>query len=251
MAKQKSFLKLEGAVGDISFRRSSKGYKAFQKQEVNRDEVYDSKGSVKLRRSQNEFTKAAAYGALIRKAFRPLAQNLKDKTFISRLQTLLLKVIKLDSSSLDDKDINDMLGPIVTGYEFNTREKMSLSYMGEYEVVVDRANNKVIIQIPAFVHPNYLQIVRNANHFRFVAQASVLDFQNSKIDKKESFSNTFDLSQVEIPQIELEMPLSSLQEGHLFVALGLEFFYHENNFEEKSNAGTTDSLQFVHVEELA
>ena len=122
--------------------------------------------------------------------------------------------------------------------------------MGEYEVEVDRVNNKVKIQIPEFEHPSYLKLVRNTNHVRFVAQASVLDFASNSFKKVVVFSERFDLANVQIPEVLLEMQLDNLTEGHLFVALGLEFFYHENNFSEKSNAGTTDSLQFVHVEEL-
>jgi hypothetical protein len=78
MAKQRSIIKLEGTLGDITFVKTADGYIAKERTSLNGARIKNDAGFQRTRENNAEFGTAAKTGKIIRAAFRPLYSGIAD-----------------------------------------------------------------------------------------------------------------------------------------------------------------------------
>lgn len=96
MARQKSVIKLEGAVGDLSFYKKSGKYYARTKGGVSGDRIKNDPAFVRTRENQQEFGRAGSAGKLLRTALREVIVHSKDGGMAARLTRWMMKVVHSD-----------------------------------------------------------------------------------------------------------------------------------------------------------
>ncbi len=99
MARQKSVIKLEGRIGDLSFCKSGGDYLARSKGGVNGDRIKNDPAFALTRENGEEFGRAGKASKLLRNALKVPVFKSADNRVASRLTTNLLKVIKADTTN--------------------------------------------------------------------------------------------------------------------------------------------------------
>lgn len=97
MAKQSSYIKLEGTIGDLSFykNRDSK-YIARRKGGVTKDRLLNDPRFERTRENMKEFSRAASAAKFLKNAFREIEIKSNGGKLHNRLYTLANKVLKTD-----------------------------------------------------------------------------------------------------------------------------------------------------------
>ena len=96
MARQSSFLKLEGTIGDVTFYKGANGSFARQKGGISKSRILNDPNFQRTRENLAEFAKAAAASQLLKNAFREITLRSKDLRTHNSLIALAMKVIKSD-----------------------------------------------------------------------------------------------------------------------------------------------------------
>lgn len=99
MARQKSIIKLDGTIGDITFYKSKDGYLAREKGGVPADRIKNDPAFQRTRENGSEFGRAGKSGKVLRNSIRALLQNSSDSRMVSRLTQQMVKVIQMDETN--------------------------------------------------------------------------------------------------------------------------------------------------------
>ena len=120
MARQESFIKLKGRVGDLSFYKSGGEYFARTKGGVDGERIRTDPRFERTRENGREFQRAVKAGKLLRDAFSERIFLTADRGMSGRLTSALSKVVKSDQESIrgERNVMNGELG-ILNGFEFN------------------------------------------------------------------------------------------------------------------------------------
>ncbi|GAA4306098.1 hypothetical protein GCM10023163_31100 [Aestuariibaculum suncheonense] len=121
MAKQTGIIKLKGALGDLSFYKTSDGHLARIKSGVDANKIATDPAFQRTRENGMEFGRAGKGGKVIRHAIRVLLQHARDKRVVSRLAKTLLAIIKTDPiNGRGDRTITAGNMHLLNKFEFNS-----------------------------------------------------------------------------------------------------------------------------------
>lgn len=249
MAIQESFIKLKGTVGDISFRKTKKGYTAFQKAKVNPNTLLNGKGSKHSRNLKQEFSRSVAYCKQLREVIRPVIQWCKDKTHMVRLNASILRAIREDIQMPEGERLFTEVGMFhLMGFDFNENSKLNTIVYEPLVTQLDFVTNKATLTIPEIVISEYFKLPEQANGFKFVICVAICDFANNTNRMVSAKSEMIDPNQAMLVETELSADLPADAKGYAITMLGVEFYRTINGFEEHLYDGGMDALQIVNVE---
>jgi hypothetical protein len=100
MARQVSFIKLKGRVGDLSFYKSGGEYLARTKGGVDGERIRTDPRFERTRENGREFQRSVKAGKLLRDAFSEHIFLTADRGMSGRLTSALSKVLKSDPESI-------------------------------------------------------------------------------------------------------------------------------------------------------
>lgn len=130
MARQKSFLKFTGRIGDVSFYKSPDGYMAREKGGVDGDRIATDPVFQRTRENGAEFGTAGRGGKLIRNSMMSLVKGASDRLAVGRFTKQLVKAVQEDGTSARGKrnllDGNLMLAE---GFDFNIDAKLGSTFL--------------------------------------------------------------------------------------------------------------------------
>src|SRR5690554_1302366 len=100
MARQASFLKIEGTIQDLSFYKGSDGaYYVRTKGGVSKKRINNDPAFKRTRENGQEFGEVARAGKLFRRALSDLVYNVKDRSITYRMMRVLAHVKNKDTVS--------------------------------------------------------------------------------------------------------------------------------------------------------
>ena len=157
MAKQRSIIKLEGTIGDITFFKSRDGYLAKEISRVPKHRILNDPRFARTRENMQEFTRASQAAKLLRSALREGIQYAKDNRMVSRLFKSMMEVIKLDASSpRGQRNVIDGEVKLLEGFEFNINSTSDNTIGMAFATVLDRSTGNFSVILPDFVPTKHI-----------------------------------------------------------------------------------------------
>lgn len=224
MAKQKSIIKLEGTIGDISFYKTKDGYIARESGGVSADRVANDPQFQRTRENGAEFGRAGKAGKVLRNALRQIIQNTADNRMVSRMTKEMVRVIQADL--VNDRGLRNVLDgelELLTGFDFNAQGLISTTIFAPYSASIDRPSGLLSIEFPPFDPAKGIVSVPKATHFRLKAAGAKVDFEKEEFATVASETEALPVKQLITDPILLECQLEENVSQPLFLALGIEF----------------------------
>lgn len=248
MAKQTSFVKLKGSMGDVTFVKTKDGYLAKQKTSMNGDRIANGESFARTRENNAEFGRAAGGVKLLRKAIKGLLSGTKDSTVTARLMKEMVKVVKTDITS-DRGQRNIVNGEIemLRGFEFNRNANLDSIVKAAYTMAIDRVTGKLEINIPTLIPMNHIDIPEGTTHFAIVSAGVDADFENDAYTEATSSSGILLWDGNDVGPVKLTNQLAANSTHSLILVLGVQFYQQVNGGNYALNNAGFNPLTIVKV----
>jgi len=249
MARQKSIIKLEGTIGDISFYKSKDGYIAREKTSISPERIANDPAFARTRENGAEFGRAGKASKLIRTAFQPLLTTTKDARMVSRLTTLLVKVLQGDLinkrglRTVQDGDLE-----LLRNFDFNINGKLSTILYAPFTTSVDRVAGELEITLPAFIPADTVVAPSGATHFKILTGGAEVDFENSISIKDIQSSPIIPWDDTVSALTTYTAALTPNTTLPLFQVLGVEFYQDVNGTMYPLRTGANNAMAIVNID---
>jgi hypothetical protein len=249
MARQKGIIKLDGTIGDLTFYKSKEGYLAREKGGVPADRIANDPAFQRTRENGAEFGRAGKAGKLLRTSIRGLLQNSSDSKMVSRLTTLMLKVIQEDAVNPRGlRNVIDGEAELVQGFDFNINGKLGTTIYAPFTSTIDRAAGTLVVNLASFVPLNMIAAPGGSTHFKLISAGAEIDFENEVFvaDAQETAILPWDA--VGTAVINLSNAVTANSAHPLFLVLGIEFYQQVNGQMYPLKNGAFNALNVVKVD---
>ncbi|MFC0319870.1 MULTISPECIES: hypothetical protein [Olivibacter] len=255
MARQKSFVKLEGRIGDLTFYKTKDGYQAREKGGVSASRIASDPKFQRTRENNAEFGRANASAKKLRDAFRAFIQLTSDSRMPNRLNSRMMRVLKADAVSDrgERKILDENLG-ILNRFSFNAAALLSNTLFEKVESVIDRSTGTGGVSLKALDPAVKIAKPAGATHFQFSAALAAVDFSAG-----EESDYAFDMQEsdlwplnalIEATELSTSLAPASIGELPLFLGFGVSFYQEVNGKHYPLNNGAFNSLSIVKIDTI-
>jgi hypothetical protein len=249
MARQDGVIKLTGQMGGISFYKSRDGHLVRLKSGVDGERIKNDPAFARTRENGAEFGRAGASSKLLRTAFRTLILAVADGRMASRLTRQMMRVIQADATSTrGERNVIDGEAELLRGFEFNENGRVDKTFFAPYTSVIDRTSGTLSVDIPEFIPANMIAAPPGSTHFRFIAGAAEIDFEQGTYVASNSQSSDVLLSPAPLPALTLTQAVTPGSTKPLFLAFGIEFQQEVNGSLYPLRNGAFNALAIVAVD---
>jgi len=248
MAKNKSIIKIEGSIGDLTFYKKGNGYFVRSKGGVSKSKIMSDPAFIRTRENMNEFGHIAKSGKMFRRRFTLLLNKAKDKNVRNRMSSLLSKIKNSDSSSERGKrrvgiGLQSNEGKqLFAGFDFN--EKAPLGLILHHDFSLDEATGK--IEMADFIPNEYLNVPEGATHVKFSSAMLNFDFDSYAGDLKISPPDMMAIDH-QTHQVSLTPSSVPVGTGQVFYFMLIEFFQEVNGQFYALHNGAFNVLNLIKV----
>jgi hypothetical protein len=249
-AKQRGDRQLKGSIGGVTYQRRKDGsYIAYEKVESPAKKIASHPNYLMTRQNFAEFGRAGRAGKLTRDAIRSVMKLAGDGGSIPRLLTAFLKIVKADPVN-DRGERTVSAGPIgmLEGFDFNITAPLSIVMATPFTTTVDRVAGTVKVDIPGFIPGQFIKSPNGATHFKIIAAALELNFDEGKFSSNAKSSADLFCGNDPLPAISLETAFPANSHFPLFVLVGIEFRQLINGKYYPITAGSSTALKLVSVD---
>ena len=251
MAKQSSFIKINGTIQDLTFFKSGDGHMVKAKSAISASKIKNDPKFARTRENMAEFAHAAHINKTIRASVRSLIEKAKDRHSFSRFSAKLMEVVKSDMGS-DRGERKAFFGTmnILQGFEFNAIGKLGATLYGAISYQIDVAN-KIALAKGKFFPGEDLKSPMNSTHFRITQALLFIDLQDP-VQQEVAISAT-PMTKIEMTQynLNLESEVGIDITGKFgFQFILIEFFQEVNGKFYLLKNGAHNCLQLTNVAQL-
>lgn len=248
MGKQLGILPISATMDNMTFYKTKDGMKVKKQSKISKDAIMNGDSFVRTRENFSDFGTAGKAGQLVRLAFRSIINACKDHRVVSRLQTLMVKVVKADAVNLRGKrNVVDGELEKLVGFDFNRKATLATVLNTDLTVAFDRVNGNVDITVPSFIPVKKLVKPQDATHYKVVSAASALDFVNGKFISKDFESGYLPLDNNPTAEIDIVHQLPANGTDPMIAVLGIQFFMVEHGVQYELKTHEFNALSIVNV----
>lgn len=250
MAQQKSFIKLAGRIGDLTFYKTQNGYQAREKGGVSGSRIATDPKFQRTRENNAEFGRANTAAKRMRDALRAFIQLTSDSKMTNRLNSRMSRVIKADTVSDrgERKVLNENLG-ILNGFGFNSAASLSNTFFVKVESSVDRSTGAGLVSIPALDPKAVIAKPEGATGYQFSAALASVNFNSAEAEFSFAMEESAILSLTNLGEaLELAPTLAPEAELPLFLAFGISFYQEVNGKHYPLNNGAYNALSIINID---
>lgn len=252
MAKQDSFIKLNGKVGDLSFFKTKDGYQARVKGGVSADRIKNDPGYQRTRENNAEFAAVSAASKKIRDVLRSVILLIHDPKMSVRLTSRVFKMIKADTTGLrGQRKVLPKSFSLLKDFNFNEAAPLNNTLFVVASPTINRVSGATELSIPEILPDIHLAKPKGATHYKLTvaaalvsmdeeAEASVILVQSSNY---QSINETLLAS-----TLTNDLPANAL--GAIMLVFGISFYQEVNGLHYTINNGSFNTLCTVAVDTL-
>lgn len=249
MAKQESFIKLRGKMGDLSFYKDrNQGYRARLKGGVDASRIATDPNFQRTRENMAEFGRAANMAKKIRKQLNNLLFYFGDRSVGNRLTSLVHRIQKADTvSPRGERKFTQENSGMLRGFECNKESQLESLFSAELSTSYDRTTGEASLVIPLFNPQNAVTLLQGATHIQFVFAAAELDLESDFPRKPETiYSESIPLIG-EYPGDTLDLTLQADPDHAVFLLVGIRIHQEVNGGNYTLNNAPFNALTIVAV----
>lgn len=248
MARQKSIIKLDGTIGDITFYKSKDGYLAREKGGVPADRIKNDPAFQRTRENGSEFGRAGKSGKVLRNSIRALLQNSSDSRMVSRLTQQMVKVIQMDETNpRGQRNVIDGEAELIQGFDFNINGKLGNTLYVPITSTLDRVTGAATVDIATFTPMVDIAAPGGTTHSKLVSAGMEIDFENETFNTATSETAILPWDNVQSAAVNLDNALTANSTKPLFLVLGVEFYQEVNGEKYPLKNGAYNALQVIKV----
>ncbi len=176
MARNNSFIKLEGTLDGLTFYEKDGQSFVKTKSSVSKNRIAKDPAFRRTRENMQEFGGAAKAGKAFRTAFSSIVKLMSDTYFSARL-TGLMKRINRNGTGIRGERVIDILsnGALLEGLEFNLAAPLSAQFFAPFADPSWNANRDVATwTVPDFDTDSFVRAPESATHIRLVLAAGLV-----------------------------------------------------------------------------
>lgn len=245
MARQDSFIKLKGRIGDLTFYKSNGSYLAREKGGVEASRIATDPKFQRTRENGAEFGRAGRASKLFRDSLTQLIGSSKDSAMSNRLTKLMLKVVQADAvNGRGERMVLDAETELLRGFEFNTQAQVNTVIGIAYTSSIDRATGELKVDLPAFDPSVFLKSPQGATHFQLKAMGLALNFNSGDKVSDLVLEERMPLN-LSTAAISLSCNVGVGSTDPLFLVFGIDFYQEVNGTPYALNNGMYNALCVV------
>lgn len=250
MAKQDSFIKLNGKVGDLSFFKSKDGYQVRTKGGVSADRIKNDPGYQRTRENNAEFTEVSGASKKIRDVLRSMILLTHDPKMATRLTSRVFKMIKADTVSLrGERKVLTASFELLKDFNFNEAAPLNNTLFVSAVATIDRATGVVELNVPEITPDIHLAKPKGATHFRLTAGAALISMDDSiEASTMLMASSPYQTLTSALPAQVLSNTLPANAQGAIMLVFGISFYQEVNTVYYTLNNGAFNALGTVAVD---
>lgn len=248
MARQKSIIKLQGTIGDISFYKSKDGYLAREKGGVDASRIANDPAFARTRENGAEFGTSASAGKLLRDTVRVLGKNASDSRVTARITKIMSQIKNLDEANeRGERTIAEGIETaegkaLLRGFNFNNNAVLGSVLYRPYQVTL--ANGE--IKIEAISTQEEISYPQGATHVIFKSGFAVIDFKTGIAAMAVSAPVRLPISAEEQDVVMRPENLPEF-EGTKLLLLSIEFIQEVNGADYSLKNGAYNALSIVEI----
>ncbi|MBT1689229.1 hypothetical protein [Dawidia soli] len=249
MARQKSIIKLEGEIGDISFYKTQDGYLAREKTSHSGERIKTDPAFARVRENMSEFARAGQAAKVVSSALRSLIVNAKAYRMTSRLTKEFSRIIRTDAVNLrGQRTATDGEVGLLNGFNFNNKATLGSTFYPLIAPAIDRAAGTATIAVQEFSPTKMVIAPEGATHFRLIAGMARVNFETGDYALGQTASEQIQVNSVANVQAQLVSNLAGITGGDtLLLAFGIEYSQLVNGQQYPLNNGSFNALAIVAV----
>ena len=225
MARVKSFLGLQGSVGETTFRKVKGKYYAYDKIIVSPGKRKKHDDFASARKNAAEFKSGVNAGALLRSSISLLLHKSRDTNMVNNLNQLMMKILRIDYNKYDTEPAKLLPGNMqfLAGHNFNKKVTLRSVFNTRYKTTINRTTGELTISIPSFNPANCITPAKFATHFRLVSSGVEIDFKNKKQKSTTYRSEEMKIDDTPTMALTIKHQLTPGTEQILLIVLGILF----------------------------
>lgn len=248
MATQKSFIKLEGKIGDLTFYKTKNGYQAREKGGVSADRIKNDPSYQRTRENNAEFGIVTTASKKMRDALRSVILNVNDAKMSIRLNSRFFRIIKADAINLrGERKVLTENTALLKDFNFNEAAQLNNTLYAAWLLEFDRQTGLGKITIPS-IRPEVAVVSPvGATHFRYNIAGVAINFD----EEEGSVLNTEDSIYQDLKSLTTEMELSitlpAASNLPILIVFGILFYQEVNGSYYPLNNGGYNALSVIAV----
>jgi len=249
MAKQKSYLKIEGTLDELTFYKADGKYLVKTKGGISGDRIANDPAFQRTRENGAEFGMSAAAGKQLRTAFRNLMITARDKLVTSRMTKVMTDVKNLDpSNARGERHVHEGFDlpagkAVLKGFNFNIKSVLNGILFKPFSLNTTTGALDIVDLVPNLD----LTVAPGATHMSISSGWAKVDFATGEF--KTSLSNKVNLpangTAVTVNLTHAAAP--TLATGIDVFVLLIEFFQDVNGVQYSLKNGGYNSLAVIEV----
>jgi hypothetical protein len=248
MSKQDGMLQFNGAMENLSFYKTKKGYAVRKRTGVSGERIFSDPKFERTRENGQEFGRACKAGKLLRTGFRNMIKNIADSGISTRITKEFSKVIKADATN--DRGLRNVMdGEVgfIENFEFNMNSVMDTSLFAPLTATIDRVAGTGSIVVPPFIPAQGVEAPEGATHFIITCGVCSIDFTGEKYESAEAGSGALKLDGNNTDPLTLTATISANSTFPMFLALSIEFVQQVNGKSYQLSNGLYNSMKMMAV----
>jgi hypothetical protein len=249
MAIQDGIFPLKGTIGNVTFVRGRNGvYRAQRKTSIDKTRIMTDPFFQRTRENLAEFARAGKAGSFLREVFKTEIKQVKRERVVARLLAEMMKVVKLDlTNPRGQRQVLDAETELLQGFQFNIASQLKTIFGVDFTTSIDRVTGVAEIEIPSFVPSLQLDAPESTTHFKFIAAAAAIGFEDEVFTKVVAASAPIEWNTTPTGALSLTANLPANATQPLFLLLGINFLQDINGTQYPLKNGAFNSLGIVKV----
>lgn len=249
MAQQKSTVQIQGTIGNLTFYKSQDGFMVKAKGSVSKSKIQSDPKFQRTRENMAEFGNAGHSGKILRTPFTGILQQSADNRMVSRLTSLMLKVVQSDTTSKRGKRkaANGDL-TLLEGFDFNNKGILDTTFTAPYDLNYTRSSGDLSLDVPSFIPAQGIAAPQGASHYQLQLAACAIDLTSKKNLAQASGSSILAWDNAATTALSLSLTLPAASTFPVVVLLQLLFMEQVNGDYYPLNNGAYNACSIIQVD---
>lgn len=196
MARNYSFVKLEGTLDDVTFYQKDGVNIVKKKSRVSRDRILNDPSYKRTRENMSEFSGAAKVGKAFRDAFAGVYRLMSDTYMGARLNGQFKRINRTGAGPRGERDFDVVgNGSQIVGFEFNRFVPFNTRFFAPNpNPSINASRDLVSWTVPDFNTDSFVRAPEGATHFRLVLAAGYVSNYEYNMALKDYEPDTEDVN---------------------------------------------------------
>lgn len=250
MAFQKSSIKLEGNVGDLTFYKQGNTYQVRQRTGISQERITKDPAFQRTRENSQEFGHASHIAKQIRLSWKTALGNLHslfyDPSVANRLTKRITNVVKSDTINVRGlRRIQPANLRLLNGFSLNSQSALKDAFFLPISPTYDFGQQQLAIFLPSFNPELVIDAPRDTKFFQFHLMVTQLDIENEAFETLVQSSPLTIISK-QTESLILSVPIKKV-EASILVCCGISFFYESAGYPVPIVSPLQNTLDIIKV----